>query len=206
MVCRAYSFLPSGKWSSLSSLLEVALIIPKGIIEDLPHLSPYPSTPFPSISPSPYPSILTILLSLIIFLPPPLSLPTPYLSPHLAILLQLAPTSCSISKGLLIQCVVLPFPFPLPRGSFYACILSRVTFGFMVHHPQVNFPSSSHAPSLFDHLVMSSPRSSLQVHFSPSLGSVYHEIPLERIILDVIAGVGEGWLQEISWEALLLIL
>ena len=73
---------------------------------------------------------------------------------------------------------------------------------FMAHHPQVNCPSSSHAPSLFDHPIMYSPLSNLQVHFCPSLGSVYHEIPPECILLDVIIGVGEGWLQEILWEAL----
>ena len=42
----------------------------------------------------------------------------------------------------------------------------------------------------------------MQTHFTPSLGSVYDEVPPKRILLDVIAGVGEGWLQEIPWEAL----
>ena len=42
----------------------------------------------------------------------------------------------------------------------------------------------------------------MQTHFTPSLGSVYHEVPPKRILLNVIAGIGEGWLQEIPWEAL----
>ena len=72
----------------------------------------------------------------------------------------------------------------------------------MAHRSWVKCPSSSHAPSLFDHRGISSPYSSMQAHFTPSLGSVYHEVSPERVLLNVIAGVGEGWLQDIPWEAL----
>ena len=49
---------------------------------------------------------------------------------------------------------------------------------------------------------MSSPRSLPHPHFTLSNGSVRYVISLERILLDVIAGVDEGILDEIPWETL----
>ena len=202
MVCRAYSLLSQGKWRSLSPLVEVSLITPKDFLEELPLHSPYPSTLFPSFSPSPYPSIFTLFLSLAILLRPslipPHTLPLttlrhpPTAGSHLALHLEGSPHSMCCHA------------FPLSPAVWIILCLHPLSgnVGFMGHHPRLNGPSSLHAPSLFDHLDMSSPRSSLQAHFSPSLGSIYHEIPPKHILLDVIAGVGEGWLLKIPWEAL----
>ena len=192
MVCWAYSFLPQGKWSSLSSLLEVALIIPKGFIEDIPLLSPYPS-----FSPSPYPSLFTLFLFLTFFLPP--SLIPPLTLAHTT--LHHPPTARSH--------LVL-----LPEGSSHSMSCPAITvtptawkflsqhpllgnIGFMAHLPQVNCSLPSYPPSLIALLTMSSPQSCLRSHFTPSLVSIHHVIPLERILLDFIVGVDEGWLQEI---------
>ena len=49
---------------------------------------------------------------------------------------------------------------------------------------------------------MSSPQSHPHPHFSLGHDSVCYVISLEKILLDVIAGVDEGWLQEIPWETL----
>ena len=70
----------------------------------------------------------------------------------------------------------------------------------MAHRSWVKCLSSSHAPSLLDYYDMSSPHSNMQFHSAPSLGSASHEIA--RVLLNVVAGVGEGWLQDIPWQAL----
>ena len=103
------------------------------------HLPPYPSTPPPFISPSPYPSI-PILPHSLISLPPsliPPHTPPPTASRH-------PPTAgthpCSISKDLLIQFVVLPILFLPPRGSFSTHILSRVMLALWFTGPGLNAP------------------------------------------------------------------
>ena len=49
---------------------------------------------------------------------------------------------------------------------------------------------------------MSSPRSRPHPHFTLGHGYVRYVISPKKIPLDVIAGVNEGWLQEIPWETL----
>ena len=40
----------------------------------------------------------------------------------------------------------------------------------------------------------------MQIHSAPFLGSASQEVV--RVLLNVVAGVGEGWLQDIPWQAL----
>ena len=73
---------------------------------------------------------------------------------------------------------------------------------FNAHLPWVYCSCTSHAARLFALSTMSSPRILPHPHFTLGNGSVRYVISLERILLDVIAGVDEGVLQEISWETL----
>ena len=74
--------------------------------------------------------------------------------------------------------------------------------GFNAHLPWVYFSCTSHASGLFTLSTMSSPQILPHPHFTLNNGSVRYAISLERILLDVIAGVEEGVLQEIPWETL----
>ena len=82
MVRRKLSFHLQVKRPSLFSVLKLAISFPKGSSKDLPHLPPYPSTPPPFISPSPYPSF-PILLHPLFFLPP--TLIPPHIPPPTAL-------------------------------------------------------------------------------------------------------------------------
>ena len=72
--------------------------------------------------------------------------------------------------------------------------------GFNAHLPWVYCSYTSHASGLFALSTMSYPRSLPHPHFTLGNGSVRYVISPERILLDVIAGVDEGVLQEIPWE------
>ena len=172
--------------------------IPKGT----PPLPPFLSIPPPSLSPFPYPSFPLTLQPL--FNPFPLTLipphsPSPTALHHLPIA-GLHSTLLPDGSSHLLRCPAFP---PSPAAWYNLCPLPLSVFvGLMAHRSWVKCPSSLHALSLFDHHGMSSPCSSIQAHCSPSLGSVYHEVPPEQVLMNVIAGVGEGWLQDIPWEAL----
>ena len=156
MVHQKFSFLSQDKRSSPSSYMELATSTPKSITKDFLHLPPYPSTPPPFISPSPYPSI-PILPNSLISLPP--SLIPPHTPPPIASchpptagshpMLHLERSSHSIccpANSLSLAPWFILCSHPLSGNV-----------GFMVHRPWVKFPSSSHAPSIFDHFSMSSP-------------------------------------------------
>ena len=70
----------------------------------------------------------------------------------------------------------------------------------MANRSRVKFLFSSHAQCPFDHYTMSSPRSDMPIHSAPVLGSGSHEAT--HILLNVVAGIGEGWLQGIPWQEL----
>ena len=184
------------------SFLILTFPLSKIISKGPSHLPPHPSTPPPSISHFPYPSFPLTLQPL--FLPFPLTLIPPHFPSPTA--LHHLPTAGLHSMLLpdgsyhLICCPTF-FPSPAAWSNLCSFPLSDI-IGLMAHRSWVKCPFSSHAPSLFDHRGMSSPCSSMQIHFSPSLGSVYHEVPPKRVLLNVIAGVGEGWIQDIPWEAL----
>ena len=152
MVRRKFSFLSQDKRSSPSSYLELAISIPKRITKDFLHLPPYPSTPPPFISPSPYPSI-PILPHSLISLPP--SLIPPHTPPPTASRHPPAagshPTLHLEGSSHLFCCPA----NPLSLAVWFILCLHPLSgnVGFMVHHPRVKCPSYSHAPSLFDHSV-----------------------------------------------------
>ena len=81
---------------------------------------------------------------------------------------------------------------------------SSILEGFTIHLPRLNCSCNSHAPSLIVLLDMSSPRSLPHPHSPLGNGvhSVRYVISPERILLDIIIGVDEGILQEITWESL----
>ena len=69
-----------------------------------------------------------------------------------------------------------------------------VLAGFNAHLPWVYCSYLSHVLALIAPSIMSSPRSRPHPHFTLNHGSVHYVISPERILLDVIAGVDEGWL------------
>ena len=72
--------------------------------------------------------------------------------------------------------------------------LPSVYAGFITHLPRFNCLLLSHASGLFAPSTMSSPRIRSHPHSTLGLGSARYVISPECILLDVIAGVNEGWL------------
>ena len=168
-------FYPLGNLFSPMANLEGPNALPKGLIDALILFTPYLSNLKHSTLLSPYPSI-----------PPHFTASCPPFPTniHHAHLPEGSPN---------FKCC--PASLHPPATWLQHCShLPSVPASFNAHLPWVYCSFLSHAPGLIAPSIMSSPRIYPHPHFSLGHDSVCYVISLEKILLDVIAEVNEGWL------------
>ena len=151
----------------------------------------------PSLSLLPYPSSLISFLPLLHPFSPTLIPPTfpPSVTQRHLSTAGLHSTLFFVGSFHLNCCPT--FPPPHAVWLLLCPILLSVVADLMAIRPRVKCLTSSHAQRLLKHYAMSSLSSDMSIHFVSILGPGLHEAL--RILLKVVAGIGEGRLQGLPW-------